>query len=151
MERLQVTAFRRAKEFVFCHPTRGSKIDDEWYADEFRKALAGAGITDYVRPFHDARHASLTNGAAAGEAPIKLMARAGHRNISTTNQYLHLAGVVFREKAQALEDRMLGGGRKFYPTEPISPASRHRRRPRKRERETSDVALAKGLFWRKKL
>ena len=121
MQRLRVTAFRGDGERVFCHPTRGSKADHEWYAGEFRKALKAAGITDYVRPFHDARHGSLTNGAAGGEAPIALMARAGHRRMATTNQYLHLAGVVFRDEAAALEDRLLGRGRKFYPTEPISP------------------------------
>jgi integrase len=57
-------------------------------AGEFRAALKRAGITDYVRPFHDARHASLTNGAAAGETPIALMARAGHRSMQTTKLYL---------------------------------------------------------------
>jgi integrase len=107
-QRRRTTAFGGDGEHVFCHPKRGSKIDHEWYADEFRKALKAAGITDYVRPFHDARHGSLTNGAAGGEAPIALMARAGHRSMATTNQYLHLAGVVFRDEAQALEDRMLG-------------------------------------------
>lgn len=69
----------------------------------FRKALAAAGITDYVRPFHDARHGSLTNGASAGETPIALIARAGHRSMATTNQYVHLAGVVFHDEAAALE------------------------------------------------
>jgi len=29
--------------------------------------------------------------------------------MQTTNQYLHLAGVVFRDDAAALERRMLGG------------------------------------------
>jgi integrase len=109
------STFEGDDEYVFCHPKRGSKIDHEWYAGEFRAALKRAGITDYVRPFHDARHASLTNGAAGGEAPIALMARAGHRSMQTTNIYLHLAGVVFHAEAGALEDRLLGaGGRKFY-------------------------------------
>jgi integrase len=86
------TAFAGDDELVFVHAERGSKIDHEWYAAEFRAALKRAGITDYVRPFHDARHASLTNGAAAGETPIALMSRAGHRSMSTTKGYLHLAG-----------------------------------------------------------
>lgn len=106
-------------EFVFAQPERGGKIEQEWYAGEFRKALTAAGITDYVRPFHDARHASLTNGAAAGERPLELMARAGHRSMATTNQYVHLAGVTFPDAALALESRLLGG-RTFYPSEPIS-------------------------------
>jgi hypothetical protein len=37
------------------------------------------------------------------------MAKAGHRSMSsTTKTYLHLAGVVFREDADALERRLLG-------------------------------------------
>ena len=100
--------FKYQLELVFCHPTRGSKIDHEWYAIEFRRALAAVGITEYVRPFHDLRHTSLTNGAAGGETPIALMARAGHRSMATTNQYVHLAGVVFRDEAAALERRLLG-------------------------------------------
>jgi integrase len=104
----QRTAYKGDDELVFCHLERDSKINEKWYAKEFRAALKAAGITDYVRPFHDARHASLTNGAAAGEAPIALMARAGHRSMSTTKGYLHLAGVVFRDEADALERRLLG-------------------------------------------
>ena len=58
---------------------------------EFRKALKAAGITDYVRPFHDARHGSLTNGAANGESTFALMRRAGHKNVATTQRYVDLA------------------------------------------------------------
>jgi hypothetical protein len=46
------------------------------------------------------------------------MARAGHRSMSTTKGFLHLAGVVFRDEADALERRLLG--RSFYPSEPTS-------------------------------
>jgi integrase len=95
-------------ERVFCHPTRGSMLDANRYAAAFRKALARAGVTDYVRPFHDARHASLTLGAANGESPIALMTRAGHANMSTTKTYLHLAGTVFRDEAERLEEKLLG-------------------------------------------
>jgi integrase len=101
--RFQRTAYKADGSLVFCHPERGTRLRPEWYADEFRAALKAAGITDYIRPFHDSRHASLTNGAAAGEPPLALMARAGHRSMSTTKQYLHLAGVVFRQEADALE------------------------------------------------
>jgi integrase len=113
------SAFDGDDELVFAHPTRGSKIDHEWYAGEFRAALAEAGITDYVRPFHDARHASLTNGAAAGESAVALMGRAGHASMATTKVYLHLAGVVFRDEAEALERRLLGTT--LYRNGPTSP------------------------------
>jgi hypothetical protein len=50
------------------------------------------------------------------------MTRAGHRSMATTKQYLHLAGVVFRDEANALEQRLLGAaGRTFYRSEPTPP------------------------------
>jgi hypothetical protein len=91
-----------------CHPERGTKLDRYQYTREFQDALAATGITDYVRPFRDVRHASLTNGAAAGENPIALMTRAGHASMDTTKLYVHLAGTVFRDEAEALERRLLG-------------------------------------------
>jgi integrase len=118
-QRRRVTAFQGDNELVFCHPKRGSKIDHEWFAGLFRSALKAAGIEEYLRPFHDLRHASLTNGAAAGEGPLELMTRAGHRSMSTTKQYLHLAGATFPDAAAALEQRLLAG-RTFYPSEVIS-------------------------------
>jgi integrase len=69
--------------------------------------LKTADVPDHVRPFHDLRHSSLTNGAAAGEQPIALMTRAGHSSMATTKGYLHLAAVVFRDEADALERRLL--------------------------------------------
>jgi hypothetical protein len=41
--------------------------------------------------------------------PIAVMTKAGHANMSTTQTYLHLAGVIFRDEADALELRLLGG------------------------------------------
>jgi integrase len=110
-QRRRATAFQGDDEYVFCHPEIGSKVGVEWYADEFRKALKAAGITDYVRPFHDARHGALTNMAATSPSPVALMATAGHRSMATTNRYLHVADVVFREEAEALAERY-----NFVPT-----------------------------------
>jgi hypothetical protein len=66
------------------------------------------------------RHASLTNGAATGESPIALMTRAGHSNMATTKRYLHLAGTVFRDEAERLEQRLLGGGSSTEPSTNLS-------------------------------
>jgi len=71
-------------------------------------ALKKAGITDRVRPFHDGRHTSITNAAAAGVAPGALQARAGHADLGTTQRYIDLAGVLFREEAEVAEARMFG-------------------------------------------
>jgi hypothetical protein len=54
------------------------------------------------------RHTAITNLAATGASPIAVMATAGHRSMSTTKGYLHLAGVVFRDESAALEQRLLG-------------------------------------------
>jgi integrase len=107
-ERYRATSFRGGDELVFCHPERGTIYRAETFDPLFRVALAEAGIDDHVRAFHDLRHASLTNGAAAGESPIALMTRAEHTNMSTTKRYLHLAGTVFRDEAERLEQRLLG-------------------------------------------
>jgi integrase/recombinase XerD len=116
----RASKFHREDELVFCNPKRGSRIDPDWFAAELRAALAAAGVDGYVRPFHDLRHASLTNGAAAGEQPLELMTRAGHRSMATTKQYLHLAGVVFPDAAKALEQRFGLGGGKFHPSQQAS-------------------------------
>jgi integrase len=108
-ERYRATSYRGDDELVFCHPDRGTIYRPVVFEPLFRAALAEAGITDHIRAFHDLRHASLTNGAAAGESPIALMTRAGHTNMSTTKRYLHLAGTVFQDEAETLEQRLLGG------------------------------------------
>jgi integrase len=108
LEHLERTAFKADDELVFCHPELGSRYREHIFAEHFRKALKAAGIDEYVRPFHDLRHTSLTNEAASGSGPIALMAKAGHTNMKTTRQYLHLAGTVFRDEAAALERRVFG-------------------------------------------
>jgi integrase len=65
------TAFAGNDERVFCTPTKGTPFDMARYAASFRLALTKAGITDYVRPFHDGRHTSITNAAAAGTPPAR--------------------------------------------------------------------------------
>jgi integrase len=105
----QRTTYRGDDELVFCHPERGTIYRPYVFAAALKAALKAAGVEAELRPFHDLRHASLTNGAAAGESPIALMTRAGHSDMATTRVYLHLAGTVFRDEAERLEDRLLGG------------------------------------------
>jgi integrase len=97
------TGSSRARERQAAEP-------DRWWNARWKAALAG-GDHDYVRPFHDARHSSLTHQAAAGSSPIAIMAGAGHASMATTKHYLHLAGVVFKDEAAALEERLLGAKR----------------------------------------
>jgi integrase len=83
-------------------------LDHKRYAVTLQKALHRADITRRVRPFHDLRHTAITHEAAAENAPAAIQARAGHADYSTTQRYIHLAGVVFREEAERAEARVLG-------------------------------------------
>lgn len=109
-DHFRASAFKGDDELVFCNPQKGTVYRAETFKPALEAALDAAGVDAKVRAFHDLRHASLTNGAAAGESPIALMTRAGHANMATTKLYLHLAGTVFREEADRLEQRLLGGG-----------------------------------------
>jgi integrase/recombinase XerC len=103
-------------ERVFCHPDRGSVYRAETFKEAFEAALKAAGIAKKLRPFHDLRHAAITNDAAAGSSPIAVMTKAGHASMATTKRYLHLAGSVFRDEADALQPRLLGNAANLYPT-----------------------------------
>ena len=65
-------------------------------------------MTDDEHPFHDGRHTSITNAAAAGMSGPALMARAGHCDFKTTQGYIDLAGETFREEADLLDARLFG-------------------------------------------
>ncbi len=101
---------------MFCHPERGTVYRAETFKEAFEAALKAAGVLKTPRPFHDLRRTAITNDAAAGSSPIAVMSKAGHANMATTQRYLHLAGVVFRDQADRLEGRLLGGT-KLYPSD----------------------------------
>ena len=104
------TAYKGNDELVFCHPEKGTVYRAETFVEALGRALRTAGITDRLRAFHDLRHTCITNDAAAGASPIAVLAKAGHANMRTTQTYLHLAGVVFRNEAERLEARLLSTG-----------------------------------------
>ncbi|MGH2451190.1 MAG: tyrosine-type recombinase/integrase [Candidatus Limnocylindria bacterium] len=102
------SAFEGDDERVFCHPQTGGPLDHKRYAVTLRAALAKAKIEKPMRPFHDGRHSSITNAAAAGLSPAALMARAGHSDFATTQIYIDLAGETFREEAALADERVFG-------------------------------------------
>jgi integrase len=71
-----------------------------------------------MRPFHDGRHTAITNDAAAGNAPLAVMKRAGHSDFRTTQGYIDLAGVTFREEAERLARLFAGLGQTGPQTGP---------------------------------
>jgi integrase len=100
--------FQGDDERVLCHPETGRVLDHKRYAKTLRLALRRAKVDRPMRPFHDGRHTSITNAAAAGTAPAALMARAGHSDFATTQLYIDLTGEAFREEAERLEGRLWG-------------------------------------------
>jgi integrase len=109
------TAFVGDEERVFCSPTKGTAFDVVRFAATFRLALSRAKIEDRVQPFHDLRHTSITNAAAAGTSQAALMARVGHSDFKTTQAYIDLAGEMLREEAERLERRLWGPDRYQIP------------------------------------
>jgi integrase len=106
----EASAYKGADERVFCDPQRGTVYRYERFSAALRAAYKAAGL-DYptgLRPCHDLRVTSITNDALAGAHPVAIMTKAGHANMATTKRYLRLAGVVFRDEADALEARLLG-------------------------------------------
>jgi integrase len=109
------SAYQGENDFVFAHPRKGSRLDADWFGGQFRVAMKRAGIAGYIRPMHDLRHTMITNDAATNSNPFAVMTKAGHKAISTTNTYIHLAGQVFHDEAEALERRMLGSTSLYRP------------------------------------
>ena len=104
------SAFKGDDERVFCHPDRGTIYRYETYKDELERAFKRAGLEwpEGLKSCHDLCTTAITNDAIAGAHPIAIMTKAGHASMATTKRYLKLAGVVFRDEAQALEERLLG-------------------------------------------
>lgn len=100
------TSYAGDDEYVFCHTEKGTPLDHKRYATTLRAALKEAGVDRAMRPFHDGRHSSISNAAAAGMSPAALMARAGHADFQTTQIYIDLAGETFRHDAELLEQRL---------------------------------------------
>jgi integrase len=112
------SAYSGDDERVFCQPFSGAPLEHKRYADNLRAAMARAGLGELkVRPFHDGRHTSITNAAAAGLSPAALMARSGHSDFSTTQLYIDLAGELFRAEAEQAELHVLGAYQSKKPVE----------------------------------
>jgi integrase len=109
----QRSAYKGADERIFCHPERGTIYRAERFEEALDVAFAAAEVEGRVRPFHDLRHAAITHDAASGSSAIAVMTKAGHTSMGTTRTYLHLAGTVFRDEAERLEERLLG------PADPV--------------------------------
>jgi integrase len=79
------------------------------FGESLKQAFKKAGL-DYPEGFrrcHDLRVTAGTNDVM-GMSPAKLQQKLGHTNFRVTQRYVNLAGVVFADEAEALEQRLLG-------------------------------------------
>lgn len=84
------------------------KLFAGWTVDKFdyrwnvaRKAMGLAEDKDFVP--HAMRHTFCSRLAQAGESPYAIMNLAGHRNLKTTERYVHMAPANMRSAIDALE------------------------------------------------
>ena len=105
-----------------------------------------------MRPFHDGRHSSITNGAATGINPHALMTRAGHSDFKTTSLYIDLAGETSaRRRRRSASGSSPQSGKKAGTTD------RARRHLRKRKSRICGAFVYRGgrtrtcnpRFWRR--
>ena len=103
------SAFQGEDERVFCHPELGSAYRADTFSKALRGAFAKAGLPwpDGFRRCHDLRVTCGTNDVQAGMDNARLQAKLGHSDFRTTQRYVNLAGVVFADEAEALEQRLL--------------------------------------------
>jgi integrase len=120
-EQYKRTPYRGGDEYVFADLERGTPFSPDRFRWALKAAQDRAGVEGRIRAFHDLRHTAITNDAAAGSSAIAVMTKAGHSDMKTTKHYLHLAGVVFRDEAEALERRLLGEVSTAVSTDLASP------------------------------
>jgi integrase len=87
----------RTSPYVFPAPTKAGHIDASSYKKQLEKAIKGSGLPHFVP--YSLRHTAITNLAMTGVDAPALMYWAGHKNLATTMNYIHLA-------ADAIQKRM---------------------------------------------
>jgi integrase len=104
------STFQGEDEYVFCHPQLGSHYDSRDFREALMRAFATAGL-EWPKGFrccHDLRVTAATNDAMAGMHPSKMLQKYGWADPGVAQRYINLAGVVFADDAEALEERLLG-------------------------------------------
>jgi len=77
-------------------------------ADGHRVALLARRIDRIEAVADELGSGAIANGAAAAMSPAALQKRAGHSSFATTQRYIDLAGVAFRDEAAKLSTRLWG-------------------------------------------
>jgi integrase len=102
----QASAYQADGDRVFCHPTKGTRLDRSETTRRFQRALAKAELPALT--FHELRHTFGTTMAADPDVSLReLQEWMGHADIKTTQRYTHYssragqAAIVGRAFARA--------------------------------------------------
>jgi len=101
----------RTSPFVFPAETKSGHIDASSYKKQHEKAVKDSGLLRFVP--YSLRHTAITNLAMTGLDAPALMYWAGHRSLSITMRYIHLAADFVNKRVR--ESRAVGGP-SFGPT-----------------------------------
>ena len=80
-------------------------MEGRWAASGIPASSTAEGLT---RLEHGCGVTAAASTFRAMSTPAAIQARAGHADFSTTQLYIDLAGVAFREDAEQAEARILG-------------------------------------------
>ena len=89
--------------FCSCGPW-GQPIGRTTVYDAFKKVCAATGIKNFR--FHDVRHSFGSHLVMAGADLVTVKELMGHKNLSTTQRYLHLAREHKAQAVKKLADRL---------------------------------------------
>jgi integrase len=93
----------RIDDWVFPAGTKSGHIEQSSYKKLHGKALADSGVEPFV--LYSLRHTCLTRWANDGMNPWDLQKLAGHRHLSTTQKYIHMAASDTQERLAKVRER----------------------------------------------
>lgn len=104
LRRLQDARKSEADAYVFIGEKNGDKLDESYVSKRFKKYVDFAKLSDDLT-FHSLRHTFITWGIQAGVPVPVMQTLAGHADISTTMQYVHVAGGDLHDAVMKMNDR----------------------------------------------
>lgn len=103
LRRLHDERTSEADDYVF-KGEKGDKLDATYVSKRFKRYVELAKLHEGLT-FHSLRHTFITWGIQAG-VPVPVMQRlAGHADIKTTMQYVHVAGVDLHAAIEKMTER----------------------------------------------
>lgn len=95
--------------WVFPAPTKSGHVETSSFRKQHTAAVKAAKLATFV--LYSLRHTCLTRWARASMDPFTLKYLAGHKSLTTTMRYIHLAGADAQERLQETRAKMTAGAK----------------------------------------